>query len=136
MPSKSHTDLSESEYTITAVRASGPGGQHVNKVSTAVVLRFDISASSLPETVKQRLLASGDNRITEEGIVLIKSGNFRSQLRNKEAAVERLQELIAEASKVRKQRKPTKPTKAAVEKRLDEKAQRGELKTLRKKPRL
>ena len=128
--------IPESEYTISATRASGPGGQHVNKVSTAIVLRFDIQASSLPDPVKTRLLAAKDSRITDDGILVIKSSARRSQLRNKEAAVERLFEIVREAAKEKKPRKKTKPSKKSVEKRLEEKTIRSAIKEHRKKPKL
>lgn len=125
--------IPESEYTISAVRASGPGGQHVNKVSTAIVLRFDIHASSLADEVKARLLATKDRRITEAGILMLRSAASRSQLRNREAVVKRLHAIVHAAFVVKKERKPTKRTKASVEKRLDEKAQRSEVKAGRRK---
>jgi ribosome-associated protein len=126
--------IPESEYTLVATRSSGPGGQHVNKVATAIVLKFDIPASSLPEKIKQRLLALHDTRITESGVLVIRADIYRSQLRNKEEALRRLYELVEQASKPRKKRVPTKPSQIAVEKRLKEKAQRSEIKTQRKKP--
>jgi len=134
MAQKSHMIIPESEYTVTATRASGPGGQHVNKVSTAVILKFDILASSLPEEIKERLIRSGSRRISDEGILVIKSGSHRSQLQNKEAAVKRLHEIIRKYAKKEKPRVPTKPTKASVEKRLKLKSQRAEIKAHRRKP--
>ena len=126
--------IPESEYTISAVRSSGPGGQHVNKVSTAIVLRFDIKASTLPDEIKQRLLESKDKRITDEGVVILKASTYRSQQRNKEEAINKLHVLIERASRTRKKRKPTKPSKAAIAKRLAEKMRKSELKAQRKKP--
>jgi ribosome-associated protein len=125
--------IPESEYTLTAVRSSGPGGQHVNKVATAIILKFDIINSSLPEEVKARLLKRSDRRITADGIIVIKSGASRSQLRNKETVVQRLQDLVREAARPPKRRVPTKPSKSSVEKRLQEKSRRSEVKSQRKK---
>ncbi len=136
MPAETDISIPESEYTISATRSSGPGGQHVNKVSTAIVLRFDINASSLSEKTKQRLLETKDSRITDEGVLVIKSSAHRSQLRNKEAAILRLHEIVQAAAKEKKKRKATKPSKSAVEKRLEEKTIRGVIKEQRKKPKL
>ena len=108
----------------------------MNKVSTAIVLRFDIQASSLPELVKQRLFETKDSRITDDGVLVIKSSAYRSQLRNKTAAILRLHEIVRAAGKERKKRKATKPSKAAVEKRLEEKTIRGVIKEQRRKPKL
>jgi len=136
MPVTPDISIPESEYSVSATRSSGPGGQHVNKVSTAIVLRFDIHASSIPEKVKLRLLQTNDNRITEDGILVIRSSAHRSQLRNKEAAILRLNEIVRAAAKERKKRKATKPSKIAVEKRLEEKTMRSTIKENRKKPKL
>ena len=133
MPSKQEISIPESEYTLTAVRSSGPGGQHVNKVSTTIVLRFDVAHSSLPEKVKARLLKMPDKRITADGVIMIKSGASRSQLRNKEAVVKRLYEMFREAAKPIKRRVATKPSKSSVEKRLQDKSRRSETKEHRKK---
>jgi ribosome-associated protein len=122
------------EYSVSAVRSSGPGGQHVNKVSTAVILRFAISASSLSETIKERLLASGDNRITGAGVLVLRCAATRSQLRNRETVIRRLHDIVEKAAVEKKQRKQTKPAKAAIEKRLEQKLQRSELKASRRKP--
>jgi len=135
-PEISDIQIPESEYSLTAVRSSGPGGQHVNKVSSAILLRFDISSSSLAEDVKQRLLAMRDNRITDDGVILIKSSISRSQARNKEDALLRLKEMIQKALRKPKLRKPTTPDRSAIEKRLEEKTRRGERKEQRKKPTL
>lgn len=121
------------EVELSAVRAQGPGGQHVNKASTAVQLRFNVVASELPESVKSRLLALSDRRLSGEGVVIIKSQGNRSQEANKADALARLQALIAKAEHVPRIRKPTKPTFGSKQRRLDGKAQRGEVKSARGK---
>lgn len=127
-PPVSHI-VSESEVAFSAIRAQGPGGQNVNKVSNAVHLRFDIRASALPDTVKERLLASADHRITADGVFVIKAQGARSLEANKAEAMARLQEAVAQASHVPKRRKPTKPTLGSKQRRLEGKAQRSVLKS-------
>jgi len=123
--------LDERELEEHFVRASGPGGQNVNKVSTAVELRFDVRASSLPPDVKERLLAIAGHRATADGVLLIDSREHRTQTQNREAARARLVALVQLAAKRPKARKPTKPRKGAREKRLDSKKRRGAIKALR-----
>src|SRR5437764_339863 len=125
--------LEEREIDERFVRASGPGGQNVNKVSTAVELRFDVGASSLPPDVKARLVALAGNRLTSEGVLLIDSREHRTQARNREAARARLVALLQHAARRPKTRRPTRPKRAAREKRLESKRHRGEVKSSRRR---
>jgi ribosome-associated protein len=121
------------EIDFTAIRSPGPGGQNVNKVATAIHLRFNVKASSLAPVYKQRLLNLGDSRITKEGVVVIKAQHFRTQERNKEEALLRLRALIRSVTVTARKRKATKPTRGSQRKRIESKTKRGRIKALRGK---
>ncbi|MEX1197944.1 MAG: alternative ribosome rescue aminoacyl-tRNA hydrolase ArfB [Pseudohongiellaceae bacterium] len=126
-----NVSIPDEEIELSAIRSQGAGGQNVNKVASAIHLRFDINTSSLPPFYKERLLQRNDNRISKEGVIILKAQRYRTQERNREDALQRLQALIRAAGETQKPRRPTKPPRAARRKRLDNKTRRGKVKRLR-----
>ena len=126
-----NVSIPDNEIEISAIRAQGSGGQNVNKVSSAIHLRFDIKPSSLPDFYKQRLLALRDKRITKDGVIIIKAQKYRTQEKNRDDALERLREIIKNVTTVQKTRRPTKPSRASQKRRMDSKTQRSKIKKLR-----
>ena len=124
-------EIPDEEVELKAIRSQGAGGQNVNKVATAIHLRFDLNSPAIPDAVRRRLLSSGDSRITADGVLVIKAQNHRTQEKNRAEAIARLQALILEATRVRRKRIETRPSRAARKKRLDAKKKRGALKKLR-----
>ncbi|MBD2598675.1 aminoacyl-tRNA hydrolase [Nostoc spongiaeforme FACHB-130] len=124
--------IPDNELEISAIRSQGAGGQNVNKVATAIHLRFDIEASSLPIFYKQQLLKLNDRRITQDGVIVIKAQEYRSQEQNREEALQRLKQLILSAVVLPEIRKPTKPTRSSQKKRLDSKTKRSQIKSMRR----
>ncbi len=126
-----NVSIPDNEIEVSAIRAQGSGGQNVNKVSSAIHLRFDINASSLPDFYKQRLLALRDKRITKDGVIIIKAQKYRTQEKNRDDAFERLRDIIKTVTTVQKVRRPTKPSRSSQKRRMDSKTQRSKIKKLR-----
>ena len=127
------SDIPERQIEFSAIRASGPGGQHVNKVSSAIHLRFDVAASTLPVSVKKKLLDAADSRINAEGVIVIKAQKYRSQEKNKIESLERLDQLLEKVQLVQKSRRKTRPSRSSVRRRLDRKKKQGSVKKNRGK---